>query len=311
MESNYNNTTHKLWNEKYRPSNLDGLIIGSDLKEIFSKYIESNNIINLLFHGKAGSGKTTTAKILAKCINCDYIIINTSDERGIDTVRDKIVSFASTASFKPLKIIILDEFDFATPQMQASLRNVIETYSRSTRFILTCNFIEKVIDPIQSRCKLIKLDAPTKRSVAEHLVNILKNENVEYVIKDIVTIVNQYYPDFRKLINSLQNASLTGKLIVTEKSENSSNVDNVIEQLKLKNTDWIEIRKLVLNLDSYDELFRRLYDDIELYSNGNSIESIITIEEFMYHSSFCADKEINIMACILKLIQIKDKKQII
>jgi replication factor C small subunit len=144
-----NNT---LWVEKYRPDILENYVGNENLKETISKYIEQNDIQNLIFYGPAGTGKTTLAKLLVKNINCDFIYINASDERGIETIRDKVSGFASTMSFKPLKVVILDEADFLTIQAQASLRNVIETFSKSTRFILTCNYIERIIDPLQSRC---------------------------------------------------------------------------------------------------------------------------------------------------------------
>jgi len=168
-----NNT---LWVEKYRPDILENYVGNENLKETISKYIEQNDIQNLIFYGPAGTGKTTLAKLLVKNIECDFLYINASDERGIETIRDKVSGFASTMSFKPLKVVILDEADFLTIQAQASLRNVIETFSKSTRFILTCNYIERIIDPLQSRCQTLKIVPPSKADVTRHICKILTNE---------------------------------------------------------------------------------------------------------------------------------------
>ena len=146
------NKNHSLLVEKYRPQTLDTFVGNETLKGQLQKFIDQNDIVNMLFYGPAGSGKTTLAKLLVKNLDCDYLTINASDERGIETIRDKVSGFASTMSFKPLKVIILDEADFLTIQAQASLRNVIETFSRTTRFIMTCNYVERIIDPLQSRC---------------------------------------------------------------------------------------------------------------------------------------------------------------
>ena len=149
------NTDNSLLNEKYRPVTLDTYVGNAKLKASIAKQLEQNDIQNYLFYGPAGTGKTTLAKLCIKNLDCDYLYINASDERGIETIRDKVQGFASTMSFKPLKVVILDEADFLTIQAQASLRNIIETFSRTTRFILTCNYIERIIDPLQSRCQVL------------------------------------------------------------------------------------------------------------------------------------------------------------
>ena len=176
---------HKLYVEKYRSKVLDEYVGNDTLKQVIAKYIEQNDIQNLLLYGPPGTGKTTLAKLLINNINCDHLYINASDERGIETIREKVQGFASTASFKPLKVIILDEADFITIQGQAALRNVIETYSMSTRFILTCNFIERIIDPLQSRCQVLKIVPPSKGEVAKHVVTVLEKENTEYDLDSI------------------------------------------------------------------------------------------------------------------------------
>ena len=167
---------HSLFVEKYRPQSVDSYVGNQEFKDIVSLYIAENDIQNLLLYGPAGTGKTSAAKLIVNKIECDYIYINASDERGIDTIREKVVGFASTMSFKPLKVVILDEADYLTIQSQAALRNVMEQYSRNTRFILTCNYVEKIIDPIQSRCQVVNIIPPSKIDIALHLVSILEEE---------------------------------------------------------------------------------------------------------------------------------------
>ena len=157
---------HTLLVEKYRSKTLDSYVGNEHIKKTIEQYLGQNDIQNLIFYGPAGTGKTTLAKLIVNNLDCDYLYINASDERGIETIRDKVSGFASTASFKPLKVVILDEADFLTIQAQASLRNVIETFSRTTRFIMTCNYVERIIDPLQSRCQVLKIIPPSKGEVA-------------------------------------------------------------------------------------------------------------------------------------------------
>ena len=175
-----NTKENSLLNEKYRPITLDKFVGNENLKKSLSKYLEQNDILNLIFYGPAGTGKTTLAKLIVNNLECDYLYINASDERGIETIRDKVQGFASTISFEPIKVVILDEADFLTIQAQASLRNIIETFSRTTRFIMTCNFVERIIDPLQSRCQVLKIVPPTKKDVAKHLNWILQQEHIEH-----------------------------------------------------------------------------------------------------------------------------------
>lgn len=306
---------HKLYVEKYRSKVLDEYVGNETLKQVVEKYINQNDIQNLLFYGPPGTGKTTLAKLLVNNINCDYLYINASDERGIETIRDKVQGFASTASFKPLKVIILDEADFITIQGQAALRNVIETYSISTRFILTCNFIERIIDPLQSRCQVLKIVPPSKGEVAKHVVSVLEKENTTYDLESIKTVVNQFYPDLRKILNTCQLSTHDGKLILDNSLLVASNyVDKVISELtKPKTTSWKIIKQIIAdsNINEYDELFRALYDRVEEYSKGNDGEVIIIVSEMQYQSNFRIDKEINMMSCMSKILKVITKKQII
>ena len=206
------NLSHTLWVEKYRPSNLDTYIGNDHLKDKVSVYLESGDLPHLLLYGKAGTGKTTLAKILVKNIECDYLYINASDENNVETVRTKVKNFASTMGFKDYKIIILDECDYITPNAQAALRNLMETFSKHCRFILTCNFVERIIDPIQSRCQSFQIIPPSKKEVAKHIHDILLKENVMSDMKDLKVLIDSGYPDIRRVINSAQRNVVKGKL---------------------------------------------------------------------------------------------------
>jgi len=304
------NTENSLLVEKYRPSKLENYVGNENIKKSISKYIEQNDIQNLIFYGPAGTGKTTLAKICVQNLNCDHLYINASDERGIETIRDKVSSFASVASFKPLKVVILDEADFLTIQAQASLRNVIETFSRTTRFIMTCNFVERIIDPLQSRCQVLKIVPPTKKDVAKHLNWLLNEESIEHNVKDLAPLVNQYYPDLRKCINTIQLSTQDNKLQLDKSILVSSNyIDQVISILSTRNSQqgYSTIRQIIAdaNIDDFDELFRMLYDKASEYMPGKEGTAAILINEHQYKSNFRIDKEINTMSLIQNLIKNK------
>jgi replication factor C small subunit len=194
-----------LYVERFRPISLEHFVGNETIKETIQKYLDQGDIQNFIFYGPPGCGKTTLAKIIVKNLDCDYLYINASDENGIDTIREKVKGFASAASWKGIKVVILDEADFITIQGQAALRNVIETFSRSTRFILTCNFVERIIDPLQSRCQVLKIVPPTKMDVYNHLTWILADQlSLSYQSEDIKSLILKYYPDMRKMLNVLQ-----------------------------------------------------------------------------------------------------------
>ena len=207
------NKKHTLFTEKYRPDTLEGYIGNEDFKSSLQQWIDTSDIPHLLLTGTAGTGKTTAAKLIVNNINCDFIYINCSDENGVDTIRDKVKNFVSSASFKPLKVVIMDEADFLTVNAQAALRNVIETYSMNARFIFTCNYLERIIDPIQSRTVIFELTPPSMQDVAFKCVEILDLESVTYTKKDIVRIIKQTYPDIRKTLNQLQSSIKNGELM--------------------------------------------------------------------------------------------------
>jgi len=306
------NTNHSLLVEKYRPSKLKNYVGNENIKKSISQYLEQNDIQNLIFYGPAGTGKTTLAKIIIKNLDCDHIYINASDERGIETIRDKVSGFASVASFKPLKVVILDEADFLTIQAQASLRNIIETFSRTTRFIMTCNFVERIIDPLQSRCQVLKIVPPTKKDVAKHLNWILQQEHIEHDINDLVPLVNQYYPDLRKCINTIQLSTVDGGandlyLNLDQSILVSSNyIDKVINALSGK-SKFNDIRQIIAdaNVDDFDELFKSLFDRANEYLPGKEGTVAILINEHQYKANFRIDKEINTMSLIQNLINNK------
>ena len=274
--------TNSLLNEKYRPVTLDTYVGNESLKSSIAKQLEQNDIQNYLFYGPAGTGKTTLAKLCVKNLDCDHLYINASDERGIETIRDKVSGFASVASFKPLKVVILDEADFLTIQAQASLRNIIETFSRTTRFILTCNYIERVIDPLQSRCTTFKVIPPTKREVALHLASICDSESISYEPTAIGKIVNKFYPDLRKMLNTIQASNIKNELVLDDSLLVSTSYMNaILEELKKSKPKFNTIRQIIAdsNIDDFEEVFRFLYDKADEYLPGKSGTAAFLINE--------------------------------
>ena len=296
-----------IWVEKYRPSSLDTYIGNEHLKSKVDIYLESGDIPHLLLYGKAGTGKTTLAKILVNNIECDYLYINASDENSVDTVRNKVRQFASTVGFKDLKVIILDECDYITPNAQAALRNLMETFSKHCRFILTCNYVERIIDPIQSRCQSFQVIPPSKSEVAKHLHNILVQENVMDTMEDIKVLVDSGYPDIRRVINSAQRNVVNGNL----KLDTSSIIQNdyklkLLKILKTQNkkTAFKDIRQLLADnkITDFADLFRLLYDEVDDWGKGYVAECILIISRYELSDSQVVDKEINAMAMVIELL---------
>ena len=297
---------HSLLVEKYRPTNIDNYVGNESIKNTIKNYITQNDIQNLLFYGPAGTGKTTLAKLITKNIDCDVLYINASDERGIETIRDKVSGFASTMSFKPLKVVILDEADFLTIQAQASLRNVIETFSRSTRFILTCNYLERIIDPLQSRCQTLKIIPPNKVEIVNHLIKVIQKDNIKTSVSDLETIVNNNYPDVRKMLNTIQISTVDNKLILDESTLVESNyMDKVFDELNNKKPNWRTIRQIIAdsNVNDFEGFYRYLYDRSSEYAPGKEGMIAYYINEYSYQSNFRIDKEVNCMALMSKIIE--------
>lgn len=300
---------HSLWVEKHRPQNLDSYIGNEHLTNKVKVYLDNGDIPHLLLFGKAGTGKTTLAKMLMNSIDCDNLYINASDVRRVDDLIPKVRTFASTVGFQSMKIIILDEVDFISPTSQAALRNMMETFSKHCRFILTCNFVERIIDPIQSRCQSFQIVPPERSQVATHLSTILKEENVKFDLDDIVTLVNASYPDIRRVINAAQRQVVDGKLTIDKQSiiENDYKL-KLIEILKKDNkrNAFKNIRKLLADakVTDFAEGFRLLYDTIDDWAVGHTAEVILTLAEGQRDDTVVPDKEINFMATMVKLLTI-------
>lgn len=291
---------HTLWTEKYRSQTLDQYIGNSELKTTIGSWIIKNDIPHLLLYGKAGTGKTTLAKLITQNIDCDMMYINASDENGIDTIRDKVKSFASTSTFRPLKVVILDESDYLTINAQASLRNIIETFSAKTRFILTCNYVERIIEPLQSRCQAFKIETLSKPDIARHIAYILNTEEVKFNPKDLAEIINNYYPDIRKIINVTQQHNIDGELMIN-KIEAKFDISDVVKLIQSKDAFRLVRQYLVdNNITDFEPIYRALYD--ELGKDNGMIT--MTLAEYQYKHMFVVDKEINFCACIASIIQI-------
>lgn len=305
--------SNSLWVEKYRPDTLEGYVGNEHILEKVKIYIENEDVPHLLLYGVAGTGKTTLAKIITNQIDCDVMYINASDENSVDAVRDKIRGFASSMGFRKWKVVILDESDYLTPNAQAALRNLMETFSKSTRFILTCNYVEKVIDPIQSRCQTFAITPPSKKEVAKRLFDILNEEGVEFSKEDLAILVNSGYPDIRRVLNAAQRQVVNGKLKIDETSTIQANyTDDVIKVLQgggdMKQ-QFTEIRQIIADskVKDFTPLYRSLYDEIDNYASGKVGQTILNIADGQYKDSMVVDKEINVMAMMLNILMSLNK----
>ena len=289
---------HTLFVEKYRPDTIDGYIGNEHFIADLQKWITEGNLPNLLLHGSPGTGKTTAAKLIVKNIQCDFIYINCSDENGIDTIRETVKQFASAATFQPIKVVILDEADFLTINAQAALRNIIESFSGNTRFIFTCNFVERIIEPLQSRLTLYELSSPPIKQVARHLASVLDKESIVFDNKDLSIIVKKTYPDIRRALNTIQGSIRRDTLVVESLGE--ANYPQQISNALDKKEAFATIRQIVAdnNIKDFNNLYRMLFDKYD------DPEFIITIAEYQFQSVTAPDKEINFMGCIAKLTTI-------
>lgn len=299
---------HYLWVEKYRPKTIEETILPENLKTLFKEYVAQGNIPNLILSGSPGCGKTTVARAMLEEMNCSYIIINGSLDGTKDTLRNEIRDFAISMSFDgKRKYVILDEADYVTPLMQAALRNFMEEFSSNCGFILTCNFKDKIIDPLHSRCSLIefkyqKTHRPELALQAyKRAVSILNSENIKFEKSVLVNIITKYFPDYRKILNELQKYSVCGKIdsgILVD--FDSAQIKKIIDFMKDKN--FTEVRKWVHETDLDDTaLYRKLYDTASMHVVSSSIPQLVLIlAKYMYNSSFCADKDINTTACLVE-----------
>lgn len=300
-----------LWVEKYRPQKIDDCILPESLKKTFHQYITTGELPNFLFSGSAGVGKTTVAKALCNEVGAEYLFVNGSEQGGIDMLRTTIKQFASTVSFSGgTKVVILDEADYLTPATQPALRGFMEEFSDNCRFILTCNYKNRVIEPLHSRCAVIdfKINASEKPKVASQfyrrVVDILSHEGVEFDSKAVAALVERHFPDFRRVLNELQRYSVVGKIdsgVLTNLSNES--FKELMSNLKTKN--FHEVRKWVgKNNDmGTTELYRQIYDTANDYIATNSHPNLILIlADYQYKAAFVADHEVNNMACLTEIM---------
>jgi DNA polymerase III delta prime subunit len=300
-----------LWVEKYRPKSIDDCILSDGLKKTFSEFVENKEIPNLLLTGSAGVGKTTVARALCEQLDTDYILINGSEESGIDVLRNKIKSFASTVSLSGSnKVVILDEADYLNPQStQPALRGFIEEFSKNCRFILTCNFLNRIITPLHSRTSVIDFKIPNKilPPLADQFLNrvqwILESENIKFEIRIVVELIMKHVPDWRRVLNELQRYSASGIIdigILTDFSQ--ANIEELAGFLKSKN--FGAIRKWVAeNLDNDPHvLYRKIYEVLLTKIEPTSVpDMVLVIADYVYKSAFVVDQEINLLACLSEL----------
>ena len=297
--------SHGLWVERYRPQDLSTYVGNEHLKIKVERFLEDGNVPHLLLYGRAGGGKTTLAKIIVNNVECDYLYINASDERNIDLVRDKLKTFASSIGFKPMKIVILDEADYLNVNSaQPALRNLMETFSLHCRFILTCNYVEKIIEPIRSRCQAYKIVPPSKKEVAIHVKGILENENIDFDLDDLALVVTAGYPALRKIINDLQRLVIDGKLKIDKQGMLHNEFKLQFLDMIRNKSDIRSIRKLVADssFTDYTELFRLLYDEVETFTGDKISEVIADISSGAYQDVLVVDKEINFIATVSKIL---------
>ena len=301
-----------LFVEKYRPKSIKDCILPEQLKDTFSKMVSSGSTQNLLLCGPAGTGKTSVARAICNDLDAESILINCSEDGNIDTLRTKIRSFASSISLNGnSKVVILDEFDYSNANsIQPALRGAIEEFASNCRFILTCNYKNRIISPIHSRCTNIEFTIPSAekpilaRSILERIQYILSEENIPYESEVLVKLIMKHFPDIRRMLNEIQRYSVSGNIDVGILSNfDQIRIHDLISAMKDKN--FTESRKWIIsNLDnSPPELFRKIYDTMYIALEKASIpEAILIIAEYQYKSAFVADQEINFVACVVELM---------
>lgn len=302
---------HYIWCEKYRPATLENYIGNKHFVEKMEAWLKEGDIPHLLLYGPAGTGKTTAAKIIVNGIECDFLFINASDENNVETVRNKLKGFASGIGFKDLKIAVLDEADFVTPQGQAALRNLMEQFSRTCRFVLTANYKERIIDPIQSRCQVFEIVPPSRKEAAIHVAGILKKEGVKFVPKDMALLVDAHYPDLRQIINDCQSHIKDGKLNVEERevaeSDYKTHILQVLKDRGEPKGRFQAIRQIIADsrVRDFAPCYRLLFDRVDEYSPNNISEVILAIAEGQTNDAHVVDHEINMMAALINVLRLQ------
>ena len=301
-----------IWAEKYRPESINEVILPNNLKNTFSNLIEKGEVTNLLFSGSAGTGKTTVAKALCKELNCDYIVVNGSDEgRSIDVLRDKIKKFVSTSSMKDKpKVVIIDEADYLGIAVQPALRNFIEEFAKNSRFILTCNFKHKIIEPLHSRCAVIDFSIPKEEKpllmaeTAKRMMQILDLQNVSYSKECLFEVIKRFFPDTRRLLNELQRYSQVNNKIDT-------GIISIVDTNKVKTLinfmkkgDFKSCRQWIADNPDPDQLFADFYDNITDYINDDSIPNLIlAMSDYQHKAALVTNQEINLAAFVIEVMK--------
>jgi DNA polymerase III delta prime subunit len=304
-------TEEFLWVEKYRPKTIEDTILPASLKATFQQFVDKQNIPNLILSGSAGVGKTTVARAMLEQLECDYIVINGSMNGNIDTLRNEILNFASTVSLSGgRKYVILDEADYLNANStQPALRNFMEEFSKNCGFILTCNFKNRIIEPLHSRCSVIdfKISKSDMAKLAgqffKRVVRILDDESIGYEQAVVAEVIKKHFPDWRRVLNELQRYSATGKIDsgVLSNFQNVS-LNELIKLIKSKN--FTEVRKWVAETsDSSTEIFRKLYDiSAEHFTSGYVPALVLTLAKYQYQAAFAADQEVNLAACLAEIM---------
>lgn len=302
---------HFLWTEQYRPKTIDECILPERLKKPFQEYVNQKTIPNLILSGGAGVGKTTVAKAMCEEVGCDYMVLNGSDESGIDVFRTKIKSYASTMSLSGgRKVIIIDEADYLNANStQPALRNAIEEFSKNCSFIFTCNYKNRIIEPLHSRCAVIDFTLKNGEKVSmasqffKRVQSILGKENVEYDCKVVAELINKHFPDFRRVLNELQRFSKFGSIDAGILSQiNDVSIDEIVKYIKQK--DFGAVRKWVAsNMVDPTTFFRKLYDNLyEILEPSSIPQAVVIIADYSYKQAFVADSEINVVACLTEMM---------
>ena len=299
---------NSLWVEKYRPAQLSDYVGNDHLRQKIDQFLATKDIPHLLLYGPAGTGKTSLAKLIVKAIPSDVLYVNASAENSVENVRTKIQSFASSMGFHKLKIVILDEADFLSANAQAALRNLMETFSMTTRFILTCNFQERIIQPIISRTQPFQVIPPSRKDAAALLLKILTTEKIQFTKEGIVAIVQSHYPDLRAIINIAQRAVINGVLTLDKEAISDGDVKTkLVELLKIsdRKQSLRDIRQLIADnsIRDFAGLYTFLFSKIDEFASNSYSQVVIDLADAQYRDSSVPDKEINFMACIVNILK--------